>query len=67
MNESLLRFYLGRDKGKAVVVAAPDRKNAQTMVDASTRLYPFSYSQEDAEHVCWKLWSQGDGRKLASL
>lgn len=41
MNESLMRFYLGRDKVKAVVVAATDRENAQTMVDASTRLYPF--------------------------
>ena len=36
-----MRFYLGRDKGKAVIVAAPDRANAQTMVDASTKLYAF--------------------------
>lgn len=41
MKQSIMRFYLGRDKGKAVVVAAPDRANAQTMVDASTKLYAF--------------------------
>lgn len=32
--------FIGRDKGKAVCVLAPDRANAQQMVDASTVLYP---------------------------
>lgn len=40
-SELTLRFYIGRDKGKATIVVALDLDNAQTMVDASTKLYFF--------------------------
>lgn len=40
-----LKLYVGIDKGKPVVILAPDLDNAQSMVDASTQLALFGFTR----------------------
>lgn len=36
---SVYKLFVGRNKGKACIIVAPDLDNAQSMVDASCKLY----------------------------